>query len=500
MTIERDAGSRQRETGITEEIVSFVTTTTYDDLPPNVVWSTQRIVIDTIACAVAAFDLPPATAVLKLKREQGGLPQASIVVTGEKTSCASACYVNAQLVNLLDADETLLNMGHFASLIVMPTLAVAEMIGASGADVVRAVAIGFDVAARAGLSLPNSAISPDGVVTHARSRGVSWAALGTAAAVGCVLGSTGEVISNALGTVMATTPMHGSLERFMESKTFWHKYAMYGAIAEAGLNATLLAQNGFEADAKVFDPGAGWTRAFGADEWEGEVLLADLGSRWFIEETSIKPFPFGRFGAGALDAFAEIIDATGAKVEDIESVMVTIPPHSVFEEMLRTTTPTSELGIFASMPYAFSLIAGRIAPGPRWWNAEHRADSALRGFASKVRWVVNSEWGPHMVEQIAHEGYYRTIPVTVEVQLTDGTTSVVHKEHAKGDPWPPGFEVTDEELDIKVRNFTIDQIGPNGAQQLLRAGRALSSAPNVNELVDSMIRTNVAGEVTQKWE
>jgi 2-methylcitrate dehydratase PrpD len=410
-----------------------------------------------------------------------------VVVSGEKISSAGTAYVNAQLANVLDADETLLNFTHFASIIVMPALAVAEMVGASGADLVKAVAIGFDVAARAGLSLPNSAVSSDGVITHARSRGVSWAALGTAAAVSSVLGATSDVVANAFGTVLATVPMHGTLERFMESKTFWHKYAMYGAIAEAGLNAAFLAEKGFKADESIFDPGSGWPRAFGAEEWNTEALLAGLGSRWFIEETSFKPYPFGRFGIGAVDAFAEIIAATGAGVEDIERVVLTIPPHSVYEQMVRTTAPTSDVGIFASLPFALSLIAARIAPGPRWWNAEHRTNSTLGQLASKVEYVVNKEWGPLMAKEIADEGFYRTIPVTVEVRLRDGTTSVVHVDHVKGDPWAPGFEMTDEELDTKVHTFTVDQIGLEGADHLLQAGRALSHAPSVDELVSSMI-------------
>ena len=57
-----------------------------------------------------------------------------MVVSGERLSSTGAAYVNAQLANVLDADETLLNVSHFASTIVFPAIAIAEVRGSSGAD------------------------------------------------------------------------------------------------------------------------------------------------------------------------------------------------------------------------------------------------------------------------------------------------------------------------------------------------------------------------------
>ena len=60
-----------------------------------------------------------------------------------------------------------------------------------------------------------------------------------------------------------------------------------------------------------------------------------------------------------------------------------------------------------------------------------------------------------MVNQIATEGFFRRIPVTVEILTTDGRELQDSTTYAKGDPWAEGCRMTDEELAVKVRNASV---------------------------------------------
>ncbi|HEY4333771.1 MAG TPA: MmgE/PrpD family protein, partial [Ilumatobacteraceae bacterium] len=384
------------------------------DVPGDVRDATARIIADCLACAIAAFDTEPARAVIAHRRQLGGANQSTIVVDGDRLSCAAAAYVNTQLVNILDADETLLNFSHIASTIVMPAIAVGEMTSATGADVVAAVAVGFEVASRIGLALPNYAIA-DGAMVVAPSRGFSWAAFGTAAATARLLGLDAHQLATAFAIVMSTTPVHGCLERFRTDIGQWHKAAMYGAIAEAGVSAALLAQHGFRADETVLDRDSSWFRSFGATEWFPEALWADHGGRWLIAETSIKPYPFCRYAHGAIDAFDSIIRTSDLTAAEIEEVIVTTPPFAFLQSIIDAPWPTDVMAIASSLPYAFAMVGARVPPGPAWWDAE-QLDADSRRLATRVRSAVDQSLGPVMTEQIRTEGFFRRLPLTVQVR------------------------------------------------------------------------------------
>ena len=151
------------EASTTSTLAEFVIHTAYESLPDAVTSATKRIILDTIAVTIAAHGTPMADAVLKLKLDQGGTPESTLAVVGQKLPAQSAAYVHAQLSNLIDADDTFLNSGHFASSHVWTALAMAEKLGSSGHDVIAAVATGFDISARVSYSMPLFAVRSDGV-------------------------------------------------------------------------------------------------------------------------------------------------------------------------------------------------------------------------------------------------------------------------------------------------------------------------------------------------
>src|SRR3954454_12575226 len=86
---ERDAGlcdepSLEATTGITGIVADFALGTTLRDLPPAAVHAAERIILDTIACAVAAADTAPGRALLRFKLAQGGPPQSTVAGSAER--------------------------------------------------------------------------------------------------------------------------------------------------------------------------------------------------------------------------------------------------------------------------------------------------------------------------------------------------------------------------------------------------------------------------------
>jgi 2-methylcitrate dehydratase PrpD len=108
--------------GATAKLAEFVVRTGFEQLSGSAVHYANRLILDTIGCAVGGFATDAGKILSETKQELGGTPEATMLVTGVRTSCVSAAYVNAGLAVLLDADDTYAWKGHHANCVVLPAL------------------------------------------------------------------------------------------------------------------------------------------------------------------------------------------------------------------------------------------------------------------------------------------------------------------------------------------------------------------------------------------
>jgi 2-methylcitrate dehydratase PrpD len=479
----------------TIRLVDFAIEAFASELPAEVLDASRRITLDTLACSVGAFGTPQAAAILAVKRLQGGRPEATLAVTGDRLPAASVAYIHAQLSNVLDADETYQGSLHLAAPIVMPAIAAAEVAGATGAELLSAIAIGFEVAARVGASLEAYQASGDTVLL-APVRGFDWAGLGTAVAVSLLRKLGPTELANAIGIAFATLPVNYDIRRctmplFTPGQpAIWHKYAMYGAIAEAGYNAALLAEQGFKGDPNILDADSGYWRSLGATTFDPSALTNDLGTGpWAIAETSIKPYPFCRHGHRALDLFREIVMTNGLGREDVDEVVVVIPPYETLQRIVENDWPDEQLKIMMSLQYALWMLVSGVAPGPLWWAEEHLVDPAGQEWGKRVQCVVEPEWREILTSQISEGGLFSRYPVRVEVSGAKGRWTA-QADYPRGVNDPIEFRFSDTELEAKAIEFIGPIIGEAQAHRVVAAMAGLAQSPDVAELTAAFCRPN----------
>jgi 2-methylcitrate dehydratase PrpD len=479
----------------TSQLVHFAVEAFAKPLPDLVLDASRRITMDTLSCAIGAFATPQAEAILGVKRAQGGRPEATLAVFGDRLPGASIAYIHAQLSNVLDADETYQGSLHLAAPIVTPALAAAEAMGASGAELLAAVAVGFEVASRVGASLEAYQAGGETVVL-APVRGFDWAGLGTAVAVSLLRRLDATELANAIGIAFATLPVNYDIRRctmplFTPGEpAIWHKYAMYGAIAEAGYNAALLAERGFKGDPAILDADSGYWRSLGATTFEPDALTAGLGTGpWAIAETSIKPYPFCRHGHRALDLFQQIVRTYGLSPDDVDDVVVVIPPYETLQRIVENAWPDEQLKIMMSLQYALWMLVSDIPSGPMWWEDRHLTDPRGREWGKRVRCVVEPAWREILTSQINDGGLFSRYPVRVEVSGPRGRWTG-QAEYPRGVNDPPGFRFTDSELNAKTIEFVAPLLGDRKAHQLVEAFARLEQAPDTGDVIRAMCRAS----------
>src|SRR4051812_14246063 len=163
-------------------------------LPDAAVEKARHHILDTLAAMVSGTELKPGQLAIGYAQAQGGAPEASVVGTRLRTSAVNAALANGMLAHADETDDSHApSRNHPGCAVIPAALAVAERAGASGERLMRAVVLGYDVAARL-----NYALDADAFAAASRSTHSFGGTFGAGAAAGALLGFGGDRIRHLL--------------------------------------------------------------------------------------------------------------------------------------------------------------------------------------------------------------------------------------------------------------------------------------------------------------
>jgi 2-methylcitrate dehydratase len=134
---------------VAEDVARWLVELRYEDLPEEVIGRAKRVLLDTIGCALGAIDAEPVQIAQRTVAMQGGNPQATVLGMGRKVACDQAAFLNGMALRYLDYnDYVALGRPNHGSVNVAPALAVAEMEGLSGKDLLLGLVAGYELEVR----------------------------------------------------------------------------------------------------------------------------------------------------------------------------------------------------------------------------------------------------------------------------------------------------------------------------------------------------------------
>ena len=134
---------------VAEDIARWLVELRYEELPSEVIARAKRVLLDTLGCALGAIAAEPVRAAQRVVALQGGNPQATILGLGRKASCDQAAFLNGMALRYFDYNDYIaLGRPNHASINVAAALAVAEMQGASGKDLILGLVAGYELEVR----------------------------------------------------------------------------------------------------------------------------------------------------------------------------------------------------------------------------------------------------------------------------------------------------------------------------------------------------------------
>ncbi|MBI2987014.1 MAG: MmgE/PrpD family protein [Deltaproteobacteria bacterium] len=307
--------------GLTARLCDWVCSMGYSDLPAEVRKEAVTIIYDTIGGMIASSTLPSCQPVVEVVKAMGGNKDCSVVGHPIKTSVTYAALANGTIGHGDEVDSTgQQRSGHFSAVTVPAAITMGQYVKASGKELVRALALGFEVAAR--IRRVQSEFDP-----RARHSGNSAYPLGAAVVAGILLGSDATRMEHAMA--LAAHQASGLGTQFHDP-THESKSLGFGIAAQAGILAALLAQRGFHGGREILTVENGFFDIFiGCADYAslGDRLLDGLGDTYLVRQVAYKRFPVGRPDQAPLYAFLQLLKSHNLTANDIEQLEVGMSRH-----------------------------------------------------------------------------------------------------------------------------------------------------------------------------
>ncbi|WP_199435515.1 MmgE/PrpD family protein [Qaidamihabitans albus] len=405
-------------------LATFVHGRAYEDLPADVRSRLQLMLTDLLGVTVAGMRTPELRALIAGWQ----CPPGKVPVPGStvRTAPDTAAYLSAIAACALELDEgNKYAAGHPAAHVVFAATAAARQAGrpVPGHELLSAVALGYEVAARFGRATRRDPRWH----THGH-----WGATGAACAAGLLLGCSARQLAAAIDA--ATGLMHIAPWHAVLSGDFTRNLWIAGA-NEAGLRAARLALAGLVENRGSVASSLGDL----VGTLDTGALVDDLGDRWLVAEGYLKRHSSCSYTHAAVDLVQSLRAAGGWGADNVLAVRVRI--HSLAAALFGRH-PANRLAAMFSLPFVVStaVVSDRVDPAtmepctPAFEEAEQ--------FSDRVHVEVDERLDEYLPKLRCTE---------VDVELRDGTSVSLAQGNPIGDAdhFPLGTaEVSDKQVSL----------------------------------------------------
>ena len=446
---------------ITRQLAQYMVDARSRTLSPQVAEAARHRILDTLGAIVSGARMKPGEAAIRFVRTQGGTSEASVLTTNIRTSAINAALANGMFGHADETDDfEPVTKAHPGCAVVPAALAVGEREGRSGMEVVRAVALGYDVCCRFLMAL-----GPDHVrATHRSAEGTS-ATFGAAAAAASLARLDERGMRHVLS--YAAQQVSGIWSWTRDGEHIEKAFDFGGMGARNGVTAALMVQSGFTGVEEVLDGEHNMIDAL-STEPRHDQMIAGLGSRFFVTDTAIKTFSVGYPIQAPLDALLTLRRQHGLSANNVERIVARLP-----EDGARIVDNSAMPDVNCQYILAVGLIDGALSFADSH-SIERMKDPQVVAVKQRIQLVADRAL---MDPDAPRSG-------RVEVTLRDGRQVSHFTRHAPGTKENP---LDTEGVNAKVRDLMVPVVGAQRAEQIIRAVHAIETLDDVRNFVRPLL-------------
>jgi len=422
---------------------------------------------DTTAAIIFGSRMPWARAVIDHAFSMNATGKSTIVgedaFSTNPVMAALANGTSAHAFELDDVHEEAIN--HPGAVVVPVALALAEDLNRSGRELLEAIVVGYEAMGRAGIAV--------GPVSHMLSgfHPTSMSGVfGAAAAAGRLLNFDEVQLNHAFG--IASSMASGTMEFVASGGMTKRLHA--GRAAEGGLTAALLAARGFEGPEDGLAGRYGFCQIY-SDEPQPELLTEDLGTRWMMDEITVKPYAACSDIHPLIQAAIELRIEHNLQAEDVKEIHAEAPLKAVTQNDMDGTSSVMAAQYSAQFNIAAALVSN--PSDPDTYKEERICQPDLAAMQAKVLSIRHSE---------EFEATYAwKMGGRISITLVDGSklTKAVH-----GQKGSMHDQLNFNELSQKFARLTEGKADP----QLTSIIESVIEAPSLEKLTKALRQADIS--------
>src|SRR6266480_710175 len=458
------------KTTLAHQLASYSSAFRFEDLSKGVVHEVKRRVIDSLGCALGAWNEEPCVIARKVASEFSAKNGSTIIGTDHKAPPDWTAFANGCCIRYFDYNDTYLSKepAHPSDNI-SAALAVAETVGATGSELITAIALAYEVQCR----------FCDAASIRARGWDhVTYGAFSTALASAKLMKLDPKNTRHAVN--IAGVAGAAMRQARVGELSHW-KGVAFATAARHGVFSALLARAGMTGPGPIFEGQMGFEKQLGVslgnigEKFAVPFLKTEDGPAAMISNTSIKYWPAEYHSQSAIEAALFLRNQIGKGVE-VKSM--TIESHDASVDIIGSEAekwrPATRETADHSLPYitAIALIDGEVTN--KQFELERFADPQVWRFLETVKVKRNAELSAIYPDAVAN---------IVHVDLDDGRQLTRRVDyplgHAKN-------RLKDSEVEKKFFVLVSQTIGEERARGIVDLVWKLDEAKNVDGLIKAV--------------
>jgi 2-methylcitrate dehydratase len=472
----------------------------YDHLSPKSIETAKLFWYDSMGCALGGSQQEDAHILLAHHREMSGLVSSShgshspqsrgsgpctTFVSGFRTNPVDAAFLNDHMIRAMDYNDIYWKADpcHPSDIIAGP-LALCEMLGLSGKDLILATIIAYEVEMRlCEFGLPG--------IREYGWHHATLTAFAAPIAAGRVLNLSVDEMVQAIGISASRTFTPGAVTA---GKLTNMKNTVDPWATRMGVESALLAKRGYSGPEHIIDGKEGLYAVFShvhppaskgeVAKFNSDLLIGNLpkssSDHYKIIDCGMKSFPIEALSHAPLTAMMKCVKENNIRAADVAEIKVEViaraadilgDPHKY--------RPDSKETADHSLPYcmAVGLVDGMVTP--LQFKEERVMDKSLHAVMDKVKVVANQEFEALFPK-------FQPSQVTITTTAGAGGKSFTKRvDVPKGDPRDP---MTADEIGVKFHALGDSILGKPACDKLAAAILSLEKCGDVREFTKLTVK------------
>ena len=454
---------------LAHQLADYACAIRFEDLSKDVVHEVKRRVIDSLGCALGAWKEEPCAIARKVASNFSAEEGSTIIGTNHKAPPDWAAFANGCCIRYFDYNDTYLSKepAHPSDNI-SAALAVAESVGASGRELITAIALAYEVQCR----------FCDAASIRARGWDhVTYGAFSTALASAKLMKLDSKRTRHAVN--IAGVAGAAMRQARVGELSHWKGVAFANA-ARHGVFSALLARAGMTGPGPIFEGQMGFEKQLGvslgnvAEKFAVPFAKTGDGPASMILRTSIKFWPAEYHSQSTIEAALFLRNQIGG----VEVKSMRIESHDASVDIIGSEPekwrPETRETADHSLPYitAIALIDGEVTE--KQFQPERFSDPKIWKFLENVKVERNAELSALYPDAVAN---------IVHVDLVDGRRLTKRVDYPLGHAKNP---LKDLQVEEKFNVLVDPMLGSDRARKIIDIVWKLDAATGVDELMETL--------------